>query len=202
MTSDPAALGQESAKQIALLLNRLVLASIAKGRNADVPYEDRITDEDLEKIEKKVLAIHRRCLETLTALQEQRDDLSLALTAFVDAYNSLTAQVEQLQRTIEAQAQELQAANDAHDDTARGFRAYQSYMQELLAASAARVTRLEAALREFGHHREGCASIQLVFERDELGFDTFKFPDKSCDCGFSAALGAGPSPEGAATEDA
>ena len=39
---------------ISLLMNRLVLASIAKGQNVDVP-EDQITDADLEQIKRKVL---------------------------------------------------------------------------------------------------------------------------------------------------
>ena len=45
-------------KKIAILLNRLVLASIAKGAQSqlDLAAEDRITDADLEAIEQKILA--------------------------------------------------------------------------------------------------------------------------------------------------
>jgi hypothetical protein len=44
---------------IATLLNRLVLASIAKGAQTqiDVPDEDRITDEDLDGYEGKILGL-------------------------------------------------------------------------------------------------------------------------------------------------
>jgi hypothetical protein len=43
--------------EIALLLNRLVLASLAKGaqEQLDIPKEDRITDADIDKIEWQIL---------------------------------------------------------------------------------------------------------------------------------------------------
>lgn len=56
---------QQIQHEIALLLNKLILASSAQGRQShgDTPPEDRITDADIDGIERKILDL----LTTLSA---------------------------------------------------------------------------------------------------------------------------------------
>ena len=68
-------------KAVALLLNKLVLASIAKGDNAGVPMEYRVTDADLEKIEAQILAEVDALSQRLHAAEAERDAFKEAIHA-------------------------------------------------------------------------------------------------------------------------
>ena len=50
---------ETQSKELALLLNSLVLSAIVKGAQSqyDVPIEDRVTDADLERYESKIMAL-------------------------------------------------------------------------------------------------------------------------------------------------
>lgn len=82
---------------VAVLLNRLVLAAVAKGYQQDCdnfPEDDRITDADIEKLEAQILSALTEARQEIADLKDRLDKATVNWSRTLESYFARTDQAE------------------------------------------------------------------------------------------------------------